>query len=310
MTETKQKIEPQPSSWFRKIVAGSSPLLILFAAVEMLRAAPSPSAAKPQSDQPPAPSRAAPAVAVNYIADTEAILAKHLRPGDRLAFERLQVLKSPTWPAKAIALQQKTGAQILVTWPSWRLAQANANRFAPQAGVFGYDIESDSPQDEIRDTARTMRDARAFLKHLAEKHRHPIRFSCGLNHNFGVAHLKDLVQADDVHIHCNGMLREYPAKDRRGQHYVEWAVATAQAARRANPQVALWFGVHVPGMDADKSIEVARRISEQMQRLKLPLDGFTLWSVQRRGSDPQTLAKILERIRPPAPQPQTSCRQD
>lgn len=245
----------------------------------------------------------APAVrlTVNHTTGNAEFLKKQLRAGDRIAFEWQDVVRGGAWPTEAVAIQKATYAEILTAWPSWKLAQQNEAAFA-HTDVFAYDIEFDSPQDEIADVARTMKDIRQFLSAMAAKHKHPVKFSCGVNHTFGRRYLKDLAQADNVHIHCNGLLRAYPQKDpRTGQDYVQWAVDMAQAARRANPNVGLWFGGYVPGMDADKAVQVMRRLAEALAKQMIAFDGFTCWVVLRSGQSAATANAVIEQLRPPPP---------
>ncbi|MEW5941020.1 MAG: hypothetical protein AB1750_15240, partial [Chloroflexota bacterium] len=206
-----------------------------------------PTNAPAQTSTPPPKPNAAPTgirILVTYSETNREYFPKIARPDDRFFFFGREMIHPSFEPSSV----PETG-EIVVAWPSWEQARRNESAWAPYADVFAYDVEYDSPADEIADLDATLAAMRAWLGELSARYGHSIRLSCGLNLQFGSAHVQSLAQCDDVHIHANGLLRVYPEKDQRNRMYVNWAVGRAEEAHAANPNVGLWFAALVPEMD-------------------------------------------------------------
>jgi len=211
-------------------------------------------------------------VTLNYSETNYALFQKIALPEDRLLFFPHQVLNSYGWPPE---LPQ---GKVITTWPSWKEAQQYENKWAPYTDIFGYDIEGDSPPDEISDVAQTIRDLLVYLQQVSQRYGHTIRLSTGLNYNFGTWHVDALAQSEAVHIHANQLLRTYPAKDPQDMNYVEWAVTRATEVRAVNPEVGIWFAVLVSGMTANQAIQVAEALISGMKAQDMRFGGFTMWA--------------------------------
>lgn len=225
----------------------------------------------------PAPSpTAAPSgirIQVTYSETNREYFAEIARPGDRFFFFGREMIHPSFEPSSV-----PEAGEIVAAWPSWRLAQQNESAWAPYADVFAYDVEFDSPADETADLNATVTVMRAWLGQLSAQYGHPIRLACGLNYQFGAAHVSELAGCDEVHIHANEFLRNYPTRDQGNRTYVNWAVARAEEARAANPDVGLWFAVLVPDMDPTVSQKVATAIVYDMVGRDMNFNGFTLWA--------------------------------
>jgi hypothetical protein len=202
-----------------------------------------------------------------------AYFAKIAQPQDRY-FLYGRDLAAPSFDAAQLP---KVGA-IVVSWPSWQTAQQNEAAWAPYADVFDYDVENDTPQTETADLDSTLTIIRARLNEFSVKYGHTIRLMCGLNFQFGAAHVRSLAHCDEVYIHADEFLRTYPARDKLNRTYVNWAIGRAVEARTDNPSVGLWFSVLAPGMDPLTAQNAAADLGNSMLGLDMDFDGFALWA--------------------------------
>ena len=229
-------------------------------------------------------------VTINYSESNYELFEQVALAKDRILFFRAQVLnkKGALWPKKAIGLKK---GQVVTTWPSWKLAQELESVWAEETDVFGYDIEYDSPVDETNNVTRTIKELSRYLEDISGKYNHKIKLSAGVNYAFGSRHIAELSRAEEIHIHANQLLRRYPAKDKRGQDYVEWAVNLAEKARTVNPKVEVLFAVLMSGMDVEQAIKVAESLSLKMKERKMEFSGFTMWA------ETQDIAEFLRALR-------------
>lgn len=211
-------------------------------------------------------------VTITFSESNYAFFQEIALPEDRLLYFRQQVLQGERWPP------QLGKGKIVTTWPSWLEARGYETIWAPYTDVFGYDIEGDSPPEEIADVARTISELQGYLGELQQRFGHAIRLSVGLNYQFGTYHAQALAQAEELHIHANQLLRIYPARDPKGLDYVDWAIARALEVRAINPAVRIRFAVLVPQMATSTAIAVAERLISSMQQHGMGFDGFTMWA--------------------------------
>ncbi len=225
-------------------------------------------------------------VTLSYTQTNFALFQEIALPQDRLLYSRGQALNGVGWPPEL------SRGQVVTTWPSWHEAQQHEGAWAPHADVFGYDIEGDSPPEETQDVATTIQELTAYLSLVSQQYGHPIVLSAGLNYNFGTQHAVHLAQADEVHIHANELLRNYPAAGPHGVNYVEWSVARAAQVRAANPDVGIQLAVLTQGMEANLAMWVTEDLTAEMQAFGIGFQGFTTWA------DTDVLAAFLSWLRP------------
>lgn len=214
------------------------------------------------------------AILLTYSPENRAWFDTIATPSDRMSFFR-QLVQSGEWPQIAQGLPPQA---VMVTWPSWKDARLYEAVWAPYVGVFGYDIEADSPSDEIADVASTIHELRAYLSDVSSRYGHAIELSCGLNYRFGTRHAQKLALCDSLHIHALHLLRIYPQEDPNGDNFVEWAIARAVQVSQINPSVALWFSVLAPDTTVENAQAVAAALAMEMSARGLVYAGFTLWT--------------------------------
>lgn len=256
---------PKPSYFaYQELIESSSPASVPPASATLL--------AMPKPTPSPAAVVSPIGFTLTYSEENQQLFDNMAQPDDRLAFFRAHVLMGKGWPPRL------TQGKVITTWPSWIEARQYEDRWAPYADVFGYDIEADSPPDEIRNVGETINELQAYLADVSQRYGHPIKLSTGLNYNFGTRYVIELARSDEVHLHANELLRLYPREDRHGLNYVEWVIARAAEVRAANPDVDIVVNVLVPEMEAAHALEVAQALLSAMATGRLRFEGFTLWA--------------------------------
>lgn len=217
-------------------------------------------------------------ITFTYNEDVYELFKTKAKPDDILLFFNSQFKRRySNWIDKVSELKE---GRIGLIWSSWKEAKKYESQWAPYIDVFAYDIEGDSPPDEIANVTKTINELKTYLGSLSCSYNKTIYLSVALNYRFGSLYNVELARADEVHIHANALLHIYPEKDKQGLNYVEWAVKQAEIVRKANPKVKIRFAVLAKGataLDGEKAAIVARDLTEEMKKRNMDFNGFTTW---------------------------------